>query len=241
MSAAVSQQYEWIPEIDRTALTGGRYRMAVLVPSTWTSAITQTYLESKGWNVVSIGAPPPDVAAALATVTPAGMVGPLGWWVIATWTGAQNTVIPQTDGQIYYATLDFYSPIAAGETPIGAVPPAPPTASYWPALLGFVAGASAIGWLAHLSKTGAFHHGGHSLANPIRAGSMRSNPLITDRMKIMQAAVSRGGAPDYLYDRATLVRWELAGLVYLATQHADFDVYKATDAGKAAFARGTLP
>jgi hypothetical protein len=69
----------------------------------------------------------------------------------------------------------------------------------------------------------------------------KENPMIDDRMKIMQAAVSRGGAPSYLFDRDTLVRWELAGLVYLARQHTDFDVYKATDAGRAAFAKAQLP
>jgi hypothetical protein len=63
---------------------------------------------------------------------------------------------------------------------------------------------------------------------------------ITDPMKIMHAAVTHRAA-TYLHDRATLVRWELAGLVYVFARFADWDAYKATDAGKLAFAKGKLP
>lgn len=53
---------------------------------------------------------------------------------------------------------------------------------------------------------------------------------ITDKVSIMHAAVT-SGAPDYLYDRRTLVRWELMGLVYVDRRFDDFDRYRATDAG----------
>jgi len=58
---------------------------------------------------------------------------------------------------------------------------------------------------------------------------------IKDRTKIMHAAVSGGGAPTYLFDRRALVRWELMGLVYVARQFSDFDVYRATESGRLAF------
>ena len=69
----------------------------------------------------------------------------------------------------------------------------------------------------------------------------KTDGAITDKLKIMEAAVSKAGAVTYLHDRATLVRWELAGLVYVSDQFSDFDKYRATDAGRSAFARLALP
>lgn len=64
--------------------------------------------------------------------------------------------------------------------------------------------------------------------------------MIIDKMQIMNAAVTVG-AVDYLFDRKTLVRWELMGLVYVERRFSDFDRYKATDAGVRAFCKGALP
>jgi hypothetical protein len=63
---------------------------------------------------------------------------------------------------------------------------------------------------------------------------------IKEPMQVMLAAVG-AGAPTYLYDRAMLVRWELAGLVYVSDRFDDWDKYRATNAGKLAFAKGVLP
>jgi hypothetical protein len=76
------------------------------------------------------------------------------------------------------------------------------------------------------------------MARDILTGRTCGN--IRDKMKVMQAAVTVG-APTYLYDRKVLVRWELHGLVYVSRRLDDFDVYRATDAGKLAFAKGRLP
>lgn len=61
-------------------------------------------------------------------------------------------------------------------------------------------------------------------------------------MKAMwDACTPNVGAATYLYDPKMLTRLELAGLIFVARRFDDFDVYEATDAGRAAFARGTLP
>jgi hypothetical protein len=64
---------------------------------------------------------------------------------------------------------------------------------------------------------------------------------IKNKNDIMRSAVGGAGAATYLHDRKTLVRWELMGLVYVWKRFSDFDVYKATEAGRAAFGRGKLP
>jgi hypothetical protein len=67
---------------------------------------------------------------------------------------------------------------------------------------------------------------------------------IRDGLKILQAACAEG-APDYLFSREMLVRYELMGLVYEASSFKTFDgwvtVYRATESGRYAFAKGVLP
>jgi hypothetical protein len=63
---------------------------------------------------------------------------------------------------------------------------------------------------------------------------------IKDKTAIMHAAVTHRAA-TYLHDRATLIRWELMGLVYVSGRFDDFDQYKATNAGIRAYCKGTLP
>ena len=61
--------------------------------------------------------------------------------------------------------------------------------------------------------------------------------MITDVTKILHAACTVG-APDYLYDRSTLLKLELEGLVYTHSTHEDFVIYRATESGKVRFATG---
>jgi hypothetical protein len=168
MTAAASQSYIWETEIDRVLNTNGRYRFSVLVPNTWSSDQTQSYLESLGWNVVSIGAPPSDVMQAISgilqeTGLPSGSA-PSAFWVIATWPNATAN-LPVSSGQLYYATLDYYAPVSAADvTAVNAETQAPPT-NWMPAVLAFAGGALIVGTVLYASKSSTSMHG-QLLHNP---------------------------------------------------------------------------
>jgi hypothetical protein len=170
--AAAPVNYAWVPAA--TVTNGGYFRFAVLAPAAWTAAQTQTYLETLGWNVKSIGVPPADVQAALnaaGIVFPGGNV-PQGFWVIGTWLGGPGTLPP--DPQIVYEQLASYQVVPAG-TPNESTDPVPdqfpPATSASSDVAITVLGLGAIAFLGYLvwkeSKgiNYASHRGMH--ANPI--------------------------------------------------------------------------
>jgi hypothetical protein len=182
MSAMTSpvQNFEWEPEIDRVVQPGGRYRFAVIVPNTWTDDQTQTFLEGLGWNITSIGAPPPDVMQAISGVLqetglPSGS-SPNAFWVIATWPGI-STTLPTSSGQLYYATLDYYAPVSPAEAKQYQQETSPPPMNWMPAVLAFAGGGLIVGTILYASKHSMI---GHPLPNP--RGGERPDP------KFMSAA-----------------------------------------------------
>jgi hypothetical protein len=169
MSAMPSpvQQFEWETEIDRVLVPNGRYRFAVIVPASWSDDQTQTYLESVGWNVVSIGAPPPDVMLAISGVLaetglPSG-TSPIAFWVIATWTGASVT-LAQSSGQLYYASLDYYAPVTVAQAKEYAAETSSPPIDIVPGLLAFAGGGLMVGAVLYASKN---HLHSYATENPI--------------------------------------------------------------------------
>jgi len=156
--------YEWIPEIDRVVQKVGRYRFAVLVPGSWDAATTQAFLTGRGWDVSSIGAPPPDVAAVLAGITVQGLPSPTGWWVMGTWAGPDNTALPKTDGLLTYATLDIQTAVPPGDAPLGAPPPAP---SKLPAVLAFLGGGIVVATAIAVVRSGRGMRRAVAMENPV--------------------------------------------------------------------------
>jgi hypothetical protein len=176
------QNYEWVTEIDLVVQPGGRYRTAVIVPNSWTMDQTQTYLESVGWTVISIGNPPPDVTQSIAgilqeTGLPSGS-SPIAFWVIATWPGATMT-LPASSGQLYYATLDYYSPVSASEAATTNAEVNPPTTNVLPIVLALAGGALLIGAVLHSSKNAAARY---PLHNPIKDPKMMSAAAINKEL-----------------------------------------------------------
>jgi hypothetical protein len=97
--------YTWTPNVSRTVIPNGYYRFPVVVPGTTTDDILFTLLESKSWEVRSIGVPPPELSEAVLRVAMAGLQAPKAFWIHATWRG-NNAVIPAIDGAIYYGPLE---------------------------------------------------------------------------------------------------------------------------------------
>lgn len=176
------QNYEWVTEIDLVVQPGGRYRTAVIVPNSWTMDQTQTYLESVGWTVISIGNPPPDVTQSIAgilqeTGLPSGS-SPIAFWVIATWPGATMT-LPASSGQLYYATLDYYSPVSASEAATTNAEVNPPTTNVLPIVLALAGGALLVGAVLHSSKNAAARY---PLHNPVKDPKMMSAAAINKEL-----------------------------------------------------------
>lgn len=116
----------WSPVPSRALRTGSRYLFAVAAAGSTEQAVFG-HLESKGWQIVSMGAPPVEMKtaiAALQALLPKEQGLPQAWRVIAVWKGPDNDVMPQREG----ATI-AYGPVAVWFEPAGPALPPPTPAS----------------------------------------------------------------------------------------------------------------
>lgn len=102
----------------REVRQGPRYQFAVIVPKTVGMLDAQKALEARGWELTSIGAPAGGVADAVRNFMTLGFDTPNAWTAIGKWT-RPPTVIPERDGQLYYA------PIFVEYTDVGPLPGLP--------------------------------------------------------------------------------------------------------------------
>src|SRR5271166_3215965 len=126
-------------DLTRLVSKGAAYTFDVRVPSSWTSAQTSTYLQGKGWTVSQI------VATTVPTTT--------AFSIIATWTGADKTALPDSDGTISYGAFSGQSLASPLPVPVPAVGAAAASSSstMWLVGLGVVAVAG-VGALLLLRK-----------------------------------------------------------------------------------------
>ena len=184
MPATVSTSgYDWVSQSTLDVQQGVYYRFVGLFPAGTTQ--DQAYAALCGssdpaactkWDITSIGAPPPDVLAALQsvlTVFPAASP-PVAWYVLASWLPASQT-LSQPDGGMYYEQLAYYAtssgdpvPAPGYNAPSGQPSPTPP-AQPWSLLL--VGGVLVLGAYLLLHETGKEPI---PYARPARA---RANPV----------------------------------------------------------------
>ncbi len=123
-------------DLTRLANTGSSYTFDVRVPSSWTSMQTSTYLHGKGWTVSQIVAVS-DMTSLLAGL-PDDVSTTTAFSVAATWTGANATALPDSDGTISYGAF-------SGQSLASTVP-----VSTLPATVGATASSSSTAWIVGL-------------------------------------------------------------------------------------------
>jgi len=149
-SQTPSDTGSWVLDTTRGVSLGGYYRFGVAVAANLTSDNVSAVVNSKGWDLKSIGGAPADVAASLSGLTKMGLTV---WWIHAYWNSPATT-IPDNDTPLYYGPIEEYQ----GATQTSNWSPDQnqndaPTPSVWqPAypVLGLIAGAgvaAAIIWL----------------------------------------------------------------------------------------------
>jgi hypothetical protein len=173
----------WSPLASRALTPGGRYLFALVAPGEVGGVKTndvwvQAYLEQRGWQVVSTGAPPPEMATAVAGL--AAKLGtlqnaptpPIALKVIANWKDAKPATLPDYDGTLMYGPLAvWYSPAGPAQPPPEPAPPA--SAGGGGTLLLAVAAATAIVGLVWLMTRprSAYARPAYEVTNPVKYDS----------------------------------------------------------------------
>lgn len=124
----------------RSVFTNTYYRFVIVAPHTMSDDDVVSALEQRGWEVKSLGVPPPD----LAKVVRHDITAPKIFWVHATWR-KPSTVISDHDSEFYYGPLEILqiSPVPQPPTPEDS------TMSTVASIFSFTIGALLVGYGLH--------------------------------------------------------------------------------------------
>jgi len=132
-------------DLTRLVHTGSTYSFDVRVPTAWTVSQVMTYLQSKGWNVVS--AVPTSDAVSFLAGRPTSIATTTAFAITGVWNGANKTSIADSDGTISYGIFSGQAPVSiAGSAPV-AIGAASSSATPWLIALG-LAGVAGLGLFA---------------------------------------------------------------------------------------------
>lgn len=154
----------WSPDTARKLSPGARYLFVVVAPVTMTDVTVQQHLEQYGWQVVSTGAPPPEMTASIAALAQKlkdiqGLPGPpIALRIIAIWKGG-TSVLPEKDDAVMYGPIFVWTepqgpalpPAEPTPQPGGSVPIIKDTTTQW--VIAGVVGAGLLGLVWWLSKS----------------------------------------------------------------------------------------